>query len=266
MIAAASDHAARRFLEFFAAHGSFASFNASSFDLVGDVTVGGLHLAGLEDELQTDLEPAMRNINSSVWLRKTFSLADPSLADSMFLKVNYEDGFAAFLNGVEIARRNAPVALEWDSASSSNRPLEDSQGMEPIDVSGFTNLLTTGANVLGIHALNDTVADGEFFIVPRLTGVAITNPNSPIRYFSTPTPGSANNAGFPGVAIQCSFHTATPHLLIRSIWRFRRTSQVRRSGTPWTIRIPATRQELFIPLQFLLPPAYRCAHEHSSRV
>lgn len=192
-------------LEFFAAPGSFASFSAASFDLVGNVATGGLALAGIADELGTNLESQMHGINSSLWIRREFTVPDPSAIESLYLKVRYEDGFVAYLNGTEVARRNAPVTLTWDAASAADRPWQSAQSQESIDISSFIGQLNPGNNLLAFHALNDSASNGEFFIIPSLLGVALTEPGSSPRYFSTPTPGSLNNAGYPGVANEVAF-------------------------------------------------------------
>ena len=42
----------------------------------------------------------------SVYLRKQFSIDDTSLIQGLILDVDYDDGFIAYINGVEIARAN----------------------------------------------------------------------------------------------------------------------------------------------------------------
>ena len=55
-------------------------------------------------------------------MRIPFTVADPSAFASLTLRVLYDDGFVAYLNGTEVARRNAPAALAWNSKASSDRP------------------------------------------------------------------------------------------------------------------------------------------------
>jgi hypothetical protein len=63
--------------------------------------------AGLID---THIGPAMHSVNSSVFVRSSFSLADPAIAERLKLRMSYDDGFVAYLNGVEVARANAPAS------------------------------------------------------------------------------------------------------------------------------------------------------------
>ncbi len=205
------DRTGSSMLELFAAPGSFSTFDAASFDLVGDVASGGLQLSGFGNDLQTDLETEMLNINTSLWLRRPFFAAAPSALAQLFMDVNYEDGFVAFLNGQEILSRNAPSPLEWNSASASDLPLVSAQEGERIDLTSAIPFLQTGANLLAIHAFNDSIADADFVIVPRLSAVEDTNPNAAGRYFAEFTPGAYNNQGFPGVSasVQFSLNDAT---------------------------------------------------------
>ena len=57
----------------------------------------------------TDVSAAARNVNASVLLRIPFTVAQPAGLDLLTLKMRYDDGFVAWLNGTEIARRNAPA-------------------------------------------------------------------------------------------------------------------------------------------------------------
>lgn len=76
---------------------------------------GGIGLPDLEPEtleglLRTDLAEAMRGRNASVYLRLPFVVAHPAAALAPELRVRYDDGFVAYLNGRVVAQRNAPVA------------------------------------------------------------------------------------------------------------------------------------------------------------
>jgi len=67
-----------------------------------------------------DLGAAMSNVNASAYLRVPFNVTDPSLFKAMTLRMRYDDGFVAYLNGTEIARRNAPPTNAWNSAATAN--------------------------------------------------------------------------------------------------------------------------------------------------
>ncbi|MFO1531279.1 MAG: PA14 domain-containing protein [Kiritimatiellia bacterium] len=114
--------------ELFAAPGSFSSWN-TAMRLIGDTAVGGLPVftspigvtAGAETPVHTDLQSAMLNRNASVFLRIAFDAAGAGRAG--YLLMRYNDGFVAWLNGVEVARTNAPAAPAWDSTATAPRTI-----------------------------------------------------------------------------------------------------------------------------------------------
>ena len=109
-------------LEFFAAQGAHTSFNGD-FRLVGDVDGGGLAMTGFGDAVHTNIASQMQGVNTTVWTRYAFAVSDPAQYESSHLNVKYNDGFVAYLNGVEICRRNAPGTLAWNFSSLLGRLL-----------------------------------------------------------------------------------------------------------------------------------------------
>ncbi|MCU0253906.1 MAG: CotH kinase family protein, partial [Acidobacteria bacterium] len=188
-------------LELFAAPGTHASWSAAAFDLVGDTANGGLSVNGLASEIGTDTGAAMRGINASLWSRLEFEVADPAAVGLLVLRMEYEDGFVAFLNGQEVAARNAPAPLAWDAAATADRPIESVTMLERFDLTGSVGLLQPGTNVLALHGLNDAASDPDFLVLPDLQSIgAAFDPAAP-RFFTTPTPGRINRyPGYPGVS------------------------------------------------------------------
>src|SRR5438477_1992677 len=84
-------------------------------------------VAGIADCFTTDIKDAMKGVNPSVFIRIPFNVSDPSVIQTLKLKIKYNDGFAAYLNGTEIIKRNAPTSIagtvDADSfADWSNNP------------------------------------------------------------------------------------------------------------------------------------------------
>ena len=67
-----------------------------------------------------DLGAAMSNLNATAYLRVPFNVTDPALYKALTLRLRYDDGFVAYLNGTEIARRNSPPTNIWNSAATAN--------------------------------------------------------------------------------------------------------------------------------------------------
>jgi spore coat protein CotH len=178
-------------VEFFAAQGSYTSFDAAAFALVGDSASGGLSTSGFGGAIETDVETDMKDVNASIWTRIPFAVEEPTTIDVLQFQMKHNDGFIAYLNGQEVAARNAPATIFWDSAATGTRSEDDSSTWETITVDNMTNLLQTGTNVLAIHGLNASNADEEFLILPELRSIS----SSEERYFATPTPGEPNELG-----------------------------------------------------------------------
>lgn len=94
--------------------------------------------------IRADIEPAMHNQNASVFTRVPFDVENPSRLTELQLGMKYNDGFVAYINGQEVARRNAPVAPQWDSTAEAARSVEDSLQYELIDISDSLGVLQPG--------------------------------------------------------------------------------------------------------------------------
>lgn len=68
----------------------------------------------------------MRGTSASAYIRMPFQISDPVASyDALELTVDYDDGFAAYLNGTKIATSNAPNVLDADSTAM---PEQDTAG------------------------------------------------------------------------------------------------------------------------------------------
>ena len=50
--------------------------------------------------------------------------------NSLTLRVRYDDGFAAFLNGALVASANAPAVLDWNSSATNRHSTADALQFE----------------------------------------------------------------------------------------------------------------------------------------
>ena len=191
-------------LELYAAAGSFTGWNASNFRLVGDTAAGGLSVraqavagGGGSDSyrpvIKTDLQAQMSGVNPSAYLRVPFSVPNPAALQSLTLRMMYDDGFVAYLNGHEVARRNAPATPQWNSTATAAHPKAQALLFEEINVSESLGALQSGSNTLAIQGLNQSASDSDFLIVPQLVEYRVTN--STTNYFATPTPAAPNGSG-----------------------------------------------------------------------
>ncbi len=152
-----------------------------------------LDVGGFSGLIGTRLDSVMPGRNASVYLRLPFAVPTPPDFDSLRLRIQYDAGFIAFLNGVEIARRQATEAA-WNASASAGRSRAEALRVEEIDLAGAASFLQLGTNVLAIHGLNESAGDPSFLIRPELVGLEL----QPDRYLPGPTPGTANGDGVLG--------------------------------------------------------------------
>ncbi len=123
----------------------------------------------------TDVAALMLDRTPALYLRKEFTLTAPQAAstDALQLVIDYDDGFIAFLNGVEVARRNlgAPQSFAYHDQTAWNvRKAAPTNPVETISLGSAASRLKAGANVLAIQVHNAAQADssGRFFKDPTL--------------------------------------------------------------------------------------------------
>jgi hypothetical protein len=143
---------------------------------------------------------AMVGQNSSILIRQPFTVANPASVNQLTLRVKYNDGFVAYLNGSEVARRNAPLVVDWNSTATATHSSATSQD---ILLPGAEDLLVSGTNILAVQGLNISSNDGDFYLEPHLIGtLSMISSN---RFFSPSTPGLINGLGYMGVVADTKF-------------------------------------------------------------
>ncbi|HIO72175.1 MAG TPA: T9SS type A sorting domain-containing protein, partial [Flavobacteriales bacterium] len=123
------------------------------------------------------------------YLRKQFNIIDTSVIQEAKLHMDYDDGFVAYLNGVEIARYNMTgTPPPFDQVSDSEHEALLYQGIIPeeyiIDKATLSALLNQGNNVLAIQVHNWDISSSDMSAIPFLSlGISDTSYN----YGPTPT-------------------------------------------------------------------------------
>jgi len=110
----------------------------------------------------------------SIFLRQSFEIEDPTLIEELLLHVDYDDGFAAFINGVEVLRvnlLNTSVPPSYNASALDNREAEIYEGGTPekFVIEEVADLLTTGKNVLAIQVHNVSSNSSDLSIIPYLS-------------------------------------------------------------------------------------------------
>ena len=147
-------------------------------------------LIGASGNCQT----AMMNNTPSAYARFAFNVANPATVTSLTMPIKYDDGFVAYLNGVEVARRNAPAGVPTNTtAATANHVAVQAKIYESIDLTPYVNQLIAGTNVLAIHGLNETAASTDFLIKVELDQYSVTVGTTE-GYYASATPGAFNTA------------------------------------------------------------------------
>ncbi|RIK75719.1 MAG: hypothetical protein DCC68_20750 [Planctomycetota bacterium] len=143
-------------------------FNDSAWQ-AGTFGVGYESSSGYEPYIGLNVGGAMQGVNTSVYVRSTFALEDPANVTALTLRMRYDDGFAAFLNGVQVAAAQAPAELSSTSAATADHADTLAVQFEAFDITSFAGALRAGTNVLAIHGLNIVLASSDMLVQPELT-------------------------------------------------------------------------------------------------
>jgi hypothetical protein len=146
---------------------SFEPFDTSGW-ISGVTGVGYERGTGYETLIGANIDTQMRS-NNSVYIRVEFDVPNPAAYDRLELRMKFDDGFVAFLNGALLARANAPASLQWNSAATTSHEANPAS-FETFDVTDKRGSLRSGRNILAIQGLNDGVASSDMIIVPELHG------------------------------------------------------------------------------------------------
>ena len=144
-----------------------ALFNDTTW-LTGTTGVGYDRVNTYDPHINLNLDTTMDRVNTSAYLRLEFDLANASSYDVMRLKMKYDDGFVAYLNGALIASENAPATLVWDSGANGGHSDTEAVNFVTFDVNAHVGELVNGTNILAIHGLNDGIGSSDFLITPEL--------------------------------------------------------------------------------------------------
>jgi len=104
----------------------------------------------------------------SVHLRHKFRLDAEEIAaiDDLILRVDYDDGFKAYLNAAEVARANLPAGdVPYDTRATASH---EASAPRDFDISDHKDLLRTGDNVLAIQVHNRSTTSSDLSMIPEL--------------------------------------------------------------------------------------------------
>ena len=136
--------------------------------------------SGYEPFIALDLEQQMYDKQTTCYVRIPFTLTAAQVREArrLTLAIRYDDGFIAYLNGVEVARALVAGTPAWDSAASGSH---EAGAPESFDISEHSDRLRRGPNLLAIQGLNSAATSSDFLITAELqTSAAPPPPESGI--------------------------------------------------------------------------------------
>ena len=114
-----------------------------------------------DNDIATEITD-MRRVYAAMFFRKEFDVADLSAIDGLFLEVDYDDGFAAYLNGVEVVSSNLA-----DRATTATAPTLKNEVLTVV-LNDRKGLLHEGTNLLAVQVHNSTLRSNDFRFQARL--------------------------------------------------------------------------------------------------
>jgi hypothetical protein len=109
----------------------------------------------------------------SAYLRHSFFVSDVSILNDAILHIDYDDGFAAYLNGNLIAQNGVAGFSAYDAASSIDHEAAMYAGYAPeqfdIDAATIDAYMVDGENVLAIEVHNTNTYSSDLTVNPYLS-------------------------------------------------------------------------------------------------
>ena len=118
----------------------------------------------------------MAGAYTTFYIRRNFTLeTDPASDEHLFLRVDYDDGFVAWVNGLYAVGRNSPAGTGEPANSAtasggheSSRGNSSPQPAELIDLGPGTNWLGAGLHTLALMGLNQSAGSSDCILIADL--------------------------------------------------------------------------------------------------
>lgn len=118
----------------------------------------------------------MRGNYPAVFFRIDFDIEDPDGDPDLALTLEFDDGYVAYLNGVEVARSNlAAGAIRHDALALTRRD----EAYDVISLRDAPTRLRRGTNVLAVQVHNENIASSDFHFRAQLVRGTIVESQGP---------------------------------------------------------------------------------------
>ncbi|NIP95482.1 MAG: Ig-like domain-containing protein, partial [Akkermansiaceae bacterium] len=128
----------------------------------------------------------MRFNYTTVFLRRTFNVSDVALISRLDLVVDYDDGFAVWINGSLVRAENSPGNPAYDATASTNH---ESGSFETFELANPQSFLVEGENLIAIQVFNVNLTSSDLMMNPELVSTA-PDLEPPVVTGFNPPPGN----------------------------------------------------------------------------
>lgn len=149
----------------------------------------------------------------SVYLRRTFAVEDPSSLQELYFNVDWDDGFVAYLNGVEIARSSLGTIGTFVPFYEQASENHEAGTPRTFNVSSFIPLISSGSNTLAVQCHNRSLDSTDLSIIPEMYSFLKSKEPCGKTAFTTEMvtiQGHANAANTLGVMVQGTWASWNP--------------------------------------------------------
>ena len=130
----------------------------------------------------------MRNTYSTMFFRRTFTVANPAQISALDLLVDYDDGFVVWINGEQVLDVGGSANLSHDSFASISH---ESGNFETFALANPAQFLVDGKNQIAILGFNISLTSSDFMMNAELR--SFKPDKSPPKVVSlNPPPGNVS--------------------------------------------------------------------------
>lgn len=129
----------------------------------------------------------MQNSYSTLYLRQTFTVANPGLVERLELAAVCDDGFRAWINGQPVAALRAPAG-DPPATALATENVPEPVDYEVLPIANPAAVLVPGLNVLAVQVFNAGLGSSDLVFDAQLTAT-LSAPGPPVVVAVLPEPG-----------------------------------------------------------------------------